>query len=57
MAMQPTERVRKYKERKKLKGINVTEATLVKLKAYQQRWELPSLTVAIDHAVTFSKPE
>lgn len=57
MAMQQTERTKNYKDRKQLKGVDVTEATLAKLKAYQKRWELPSLTVAIDHAVTFSKPE
>jgi len=57
MTMTETERVRKHRARKKLKGIDVTQDTLEKLKAYQARWELPTLSVAISHAVTYSKPE
>lgn len=57
MTKTPTERVRCYRARKKLKGIDVSEGTLAKLRAYQARWELPSLSVAIEHAVVFSRPE
>jgi hypothetical protein len=57
MTMTGAERVKAHRARKKLKGIDVNEATLQKLRAYQRRWELPSLTAAINHAVTFSRPE
>lgn len=57
MAMTPAERVREYRARKQTRSIDVTVEALERLKAYQQRWKLPSLSVAINHAVTFSKPE
>lgn len=57
MTKTPTERVRGYRDRKNMKSIDVTEETLEKLRTYQKRWELPNLSVAIGHAVTFSKPE
>jgi hypothetical protein len=57
MAMTPSERVKKHREKHKTRRIDVTEDALEKLRAYQKRWELPSLSVAINHAVTFSKPE
>jgi len=57
MTATPTERVRKYRAAKKLKGIDVSEEALNKLRAYQARWELPSLSTAIEHAVVFSRPE
>lgn len=57
MTMTPTERVRNSRARKKLKSVNVTEDTLVKLQAYRDRWELPNLSVAINHALVFAKPE
>lgn len=56
MSMTPTERVRGYRARKKLKSIDVTEEALEKLRAYQAKQELPNLSVAISHAVTFSQP-
>jgi len=57
MVLTETERAQRHRALKNLKSISVTEDTRYKLKAYQQRWELPSLSVAVDHAVTFSKPE
>lgn len=57
MTKTPTERVRGYRARKKLRSIDVTDEALEKLKAYQQRYELPNLSVAIRHAVSFSRPE
>lgn len=57
MAMTPAERIKKYRQKHKTHGIDVTEEALEKLRAYQKRWELPSLSVAIKHAVSFSKPE
>jgi len=57
MPMTPTERGRGYRERKKLKSIPVADEALAKLQAYRDRWELPNLSVAVGHAVTFSKPE
>lgn len=57
MSKTPTERVRGYRARKKLRGIDVEADALEKLKAYQAHWELPNLSVAIRHAVSFSRPE
>ena len=57
MAMTPAERARKHRARKPKQHVDVEPDVLERLKAYQARWELPSLSVAIKHAVTFSKPE
>jgi len=57
MSKTPAERVRGYRARKKMKGIDVTDEALEKLRAYKERWELPNLSVAISHAVTFSDPK
>lgn len=51
------ERVRRHRQRKAYRRIDVSDDTLARLKAYQERWELPTLSVAIRHAVTYSKPE
>ncbi len=57
MSKTGAERVREYRARKNLRSIDVTDEALARLRAYQQRWELPNLSVAITHATTFSRPE
>lgn len=57
MTMTNSERVQKYRQRKRMRSIDLSDESLSKLKAYQERWQLPSLSVAVSHAVTFSKPE
>jgi len=57
MPMTPAERAQKHRARKPKQHVDVEPDVLAKLKAYQERWELPTLSVAISHAVTFSKPE
>ncbi|WP_288365613.1 hypothetical protein [uncultured Marinobacter sp.] len=57
MSKTPTERVRGHRARHHVRSIDVREDALEKLKAYQARWELPNLSVAIKHAVAFSRPE
>lgn len=57
MSKTAAERVREYRARNNMKGIDVTGHALNELRAYQSRWELPNLSVAIIHATTFSKPQ
>jgi len=55
--MTPAERAQKHRARKPKQHVDVEPDVLAKLKAYQELWELPTLSVAIKHAVAFSKPE
>lgn len=57
MVMTPAERAKRHRDKKRMRHVDVEPEVLDKLKAYQERWELPTLSVAISHAVTFSKPE
>lgn len=54
MTMTNSERVQKYRQRKRMRSIDVTDDTLSRLKEYQERWQLPSLSVAVKHAVIFA---
>lgn len=57
MALSGADRVQKHRARKRMRSIDISDDALQKLKLYQERWRLPSLSVAVSHAVTFSKPE